>query len=809
MWSGNWFVVAARFVGITLKSQKQIADQSTRPLVFVNITSLRAVVFSLCAAMLLLIAQSSDAQSQFRQIAPNQGYRGSPTSLTNSVGQAVTDFCTYVGWAPDLTDSYLASEQPILGHFRIWAACYLSNGNVISQDRGGTGMFIDWQLICPAGWDPQSNLPGTPYPAYCVKLYPDPVPAKNAGPCNCNGNSPEQTANSNPINVGVGNKFQIETDAAGPGALRFSRTYNSSNAVIGNRIGSQWRHNYERSIALQSSTITTVYVSRPDGKTFYFNLTANGTPVLWGTAGAVWTADADITDQLVALVDGSGAITGWRYTTATEIETYDATGTLLSIIDRAGLTQTLSYSDNTTPINIAPFAGLLIRVTDALGHQLNFTYDNNARIISATDPAGGLYLYAYDNHNNLVSATYPDNRLRAYLYENTSFSNALTGLIDENGNRFAAWAYDSQGRAISSEHAGSVDRVTLGYGSNTTTATDSLGSVRTYSFQTILGVVRNIGVSQPAGAGSATASQSFAYDPNGNVSYRVDFNGHRTNYQYDLSRNLETSRTEGLNAAGSATPETRTITTTWDATWRLPTQTVEKNASGVPLRQTDTAYDSHGNKTSQSIKDIASGNVRTTTWNYTYNASVPGAVDRLVITGPRSDVSDTTTIDYWPPDATCTGSGAGYDKGCRGQIKQSTNALGQVTQYTRYNPHGQIEQIIDPNGLTTTLSYDARQRLTSRSSSDGSSTQTTQYQYDGVGQLTQITQADGSTLTYTYDGAHRLTRIADSLGNHIDYTLDAMGNRTNEAKVDPTGNLTQSLSRTIDALNRVQNIVGQ
>jgi len=36
-----------------------------------------------------------------------------------------------------------------------------------------------------------------------------------------------------------------------------------------------------------------------------------------------------------------------------------------------------------------------------------------------------------------------------------------------------------------------------------------------------------------------------------------------------------------------------------------------------------------------------------------------------------------------------------------------------------------------------------------------------------------------------------------------------MGNRINETKLDPNGQLTQSIARSIDALNRVQSVVGQ
>ena len=40
-------------------------------------------------------------------------------------------------------------------------------------------------------------------------------------------------------------------------------------------------------------------------------------------------------------------------------------------------------------------------------------------------------------------------------------------------------------------------------------------------------------------------------------------------------------------------------------------------------------------------------------------------------------------------------------------------------------------------------------------------------------------------LQYTYDAAHRLTEINDAEGNHIVYTLDAMGNRTEEESTIP------------------------
>ena len=86
--------------------------------------------------------------------------------------------------------------------------------------------------------------------------------------------------------------------------------------------------------------------------------------------------------------------------------------------------------------------------------------------------------------------------------------------------------------------------------------------------------------------------------------------------------------------------------------------------------------------------------------------------------------------------------------------------------------------------------------------------ETTAYQYDGVGQLIQLTRPDGSSLYYTYDDAHRLTDITDSLGNAIRYTLDAAGNRTQEEIFDAGNMLAQTRQQEFDALSRLWKITG-
>lgn len=410
-----------------------------------------------------------------------------------------------------------------------------------------------------------------------------------------------------------------------------------------------------------------------------------------------------------------------------------------------------------------------------------------------TDPAGGVYRYTYDVNKNLTSVTYPDGSSKTYHYENASLPQALTGITDENGSRFATYTYDAQGRATSSEHAGGAERVSLVYNADgTTTVTDALNTARTHRLQTVLGVVKSTGQSQPGGAGCAASSSTLSYDANGNIARLTDFNGNRTDYSYDLSRNLEISRTEGLTANGTATSATRTITTAWHPTFRLPVRITQAN------QETTYAYNNQGDVTQKTLQDLATNTTRS--WNTTYSYSaVPGVLLQKVEDGPRTDIADLTTYDYYPADAAC----AGGHWGCRGQLLQITDALGHATRFTRYSPHGLLEERVDPNGLVTTMAYDARQRLVSMDVGG----ETTTFAYDPAGQVTRTTRPDGTYLAYSYDAAHRLVKTQDDQGNTLNYTLDAMGNRVKEDLFDPDGQLVRTQSRGYDALSRLQSIV--
>ncbi len=504
------------------------------------------------------------------------------------------------------------------------------------------------------------------------------------------------------------------------------------------------------------------------------------------------------------------------------MEKYDYSGKLISIYSSDGQSENLSYNGSK-----------LTQITDSFGRSINFIYDTSNRILKLTQPDSGEVTFFYDTANNLNKITYPDGKSRIFHYEDSNFPNALTGITDEKNIRYAAWSYDSQGRAISSQHAGGADLTTLSYGSGTTTVTDAFGTARVTTLQTVLDVVRGSAISQPDGSGCSAAFNALTYDANGNVASRTDFNTNKTCYVYDTARNLETKRVEALTSGAVCatvltTPPSptmanpvRTINTQWHSYWRLPVMVAEPlkittyvyngdTYSGSPVTcapggatvPTPTGTQPIGvlcKKVEQATTDTtgSSGFSATPTgtpriWDYTYN--LHGQV--LTADGPRTDLSDVTTYTYFADNNASLGK--------RGNVDTITNALSQVTSITSYDDNGRPLTIVDPNSVTTTLTYAPRGWLTSKAVAG----ETTTYTYDDAGQLTLITLPDNSTLAYTWDTAHRLTQITDALGNKVIYTLDAMGNRTQEDVKDPSNVLAQTRTRVFDALNRLWKDIG-
>ncbi|MEM9102991.1 MAG: FG-GAP-like repeat-containing protein, partial [Pseudomonadota bacterium] len=110
-----------------------------------------------------------------------------------------------------------------------------------------------------------------------------------------------------------------------------------------------------------------------------------------------------------------------------------------------------------------------------------------------------------------------------------------------------------------------------------------------------------------------------------------------------------------------------------------------------------------------------------------------------------------------------------YD--ANGRVIKEINAEGIITEF-EYNHLGyQTKIVVDANGLkeTTTLDYDAAGNVTARYEFiDDAKTRTTQYQYDGRGNLireTLLTEEGVQTTEYEYDSRNNLHSVTNALGH--------------------------------------------
>ncbi|HTV83817.1 MAG TPA: RHS repeat-associated core domain-containing protein [Dyella sp.] len=628
-------------------------------------------------------------------------------------------------------------------------------------------------------------------------------PSKNNG-CSC-------SVAGDPINLGTGNEYEDQKDYSSSDSLRFERYYNSSNSITPTNIGAQWLDNYDRSIQYQTSTTPVATVFRPDGKEFAFQK-VNG----------VWAADPDVSDTLTESDNALGQVQSWTYFDAQtqQYENYNAGGALTSIVDLSGQVTTLTYSDGTTPTTIAPMAGLLITVTAPSGRQLQFVYNASSQITQITLPDGGTLAYAYDTSGNLTQVTYPDGRTRVYKYDESGNApsgspNLLTGIIDEAGQRYVDIHYDSQGRAMSSQIGGIANLTQVAYNSDGTSAvTYPSGVQTTIGFATPYGRAQIASVSQPCGPGCDQTAAARTYDANGNPASATDFNGNVTTTTYDVNGLLD----QQIDASGS--PAQRTTNFTWNTTLRVPLTRTVLDANGNTVSNTQWVYNATGQTLARC--DIDPANSADSGYSCSNTGAVPAGVRRrtytyctavgsncplvglmLTATGPRTDLTQTTSYSYYTSSST-TGCGtpgaACYQPG---DLYQVTDALGHVTTIASYDADGRITRLTDANGVNTDLTYTPRGWLASRTVGGA----TTRFTYTAYGAVQTVTDPDGVTTTYGYDAAHRLTTITDALGNTIQYTLDAAGDKTAEQVYDSSGTLHQSLTRTFNTLGQLTSVV--
>lgn len=633
-----------------------------------------------------------------------------------------------------------------------------------------------------------------------------------------------------------------------------------------NPFGPLWSHGLDSRITL---THQTVRLSRLPG--------GGGLSFVGKFDGSAMRSTSGQADRLHYLGGAGGAHWLHRDPRHKRSQYFSASGMLIHAVNADGTDrQWLTYSDSSTPRTEAAGPDRLLSIRDASGRQLRVSYLRNTSnlatdlIAALTDAQGSSTRFEYDSARRLSAVRWPDGSMQRFTYD-PALPWALTARLDELGVAIGNWTWDiTTGLVRSTAGADAVNLHQLRFaqapGIHVTEALEGSILRRRYVWQAgsagtvtrpngasvtlapsaFPGQMQVVQRSQPAGAGCEASVQSTVLDANGNPVVRDDFDGSRSCHAYDMDRNLELARVEGLDRSanctallleGAALPAgARKITTRWHPVWPLaervagPGRLEARVYNSRPDPSDGTATVScmppatGGDRPSDIepaalCRRIELGTLDTNGSQGLQAAPDPGAAARverwtynrqgqpLSHDGPRNDVADMTFWHYHPMTTADVRAG---------DLAEMRNAIGHSTRFHRWTPTGQLVSFTDANNVRTDLGYDIRQNLLARTEAVGTLWERrTNHEWDARGLLRATSlpsvavsiggspaSMDAQTIHYVYDRAHRLVSQFGAAGRGMSRQLDLNG-KVMAQTVHPGGTSPSMSTRwDYDALDR-------
>jgi YD repeat-containing protein len=423
----------------------------------------------------------------------------------------------------------------------------------------------------------------------------------------------------------------------------------------------------------------------------------------------------------------------------TTTKTYDAAGNLITSQDKRGNITGYSYDA----------LNRLVATEDALGNTTTKTYDSAGNLITHQDKNGNISTYTYDDLNRLVSTLDPLGYSTAYGYDENG--NRITE-EDENGN-VTSYSYDALNRMITvTDPLANAKNYTYDPAGNTLTSTDADGILIQYEYDELNRLTK---VTAPSGA-----EATYDYDASDNKTSATDPNGNTINYSYDpLNRLIKKSYPDGTHA--------------------------------------DFGYDAAGNLL---LTDQTSGSGETITRGY-------DALNRVTSKETNyGDFSKTLTYDYDAEgNQTELTSGAGtvlYDYDALGRVEQTTDQQGRTTTF-EYDNNGNQTAEIYPNGISTTRTFDAMNRVQQVITSPATKTQKQdRITFDcGITEIVSpvsgpgLTDHEEVTIIISNYGSEPAYDVAVGCSvNGSDFVIESL----NQAVPAGYGPLSLNLSQTVD-----------
>jgi RHS repeat-associated protein len=472
--------------------------------------------------------------------------------------------------------------------------------------------------------------------------------------------------------------------------------------------------------------------------------------------------------------------------------TYDSTNDVTSTSKplNTSTTQTTSYTYNSF--------GEVLTMTDPLGNVTTNTYDAHGNLLTVTAPQpssnipASVTQFQYATNGELTQITDPNNNVTKLTYTPTGLiatitdaqNNVTSYQYDPRGNRTAvidpvngpshptSFTYDIMSRLLSISYPdGSTVSFTYDVRGRRITATDQNNKTTTYAYDD---ADRLTEVTDPA-----LNNTQYAYDTEDNLLSITDANNHVTQFAYNargwvtqttFPSTLAESYTYDLvgNLLSKTDRKNQTIQYVYDALYRLTSKTYPDTTAveyaydlGGKVQQVSDptgtygfSYDNMGRLigTSTQYSYLPGFNFQNA---YTYDA----ASNRTSLTAPDGSVS---TYGYDTLNRL-----NGLANSWAGSFGFSYDALSRRTQLTR------------PNGIATNYSYDSVSHLLSVLHQAGANTlDGASYTYDPAGNRTAKTNdLNAVTSNYSYDPLYELTQVTQGSSTTETYSYDPVGNR--------------------------------
>lgn len=418
--------------------------------------------------------------------------------------------------------------------------------------------------------------------------------------------------------------------------------------------------------------------------------------------------------------------------------TPNAQGQISQINDPLNNKTTIAYCP--TGISNCPY-GMVQSITDAQNNQTSYTYDTRGNRLSVTDANNNTTQFQYDLMNRLVLITYPTSPATTVQFH-YDYRGRRDWVIDQNGNK-TTYGYDDADRLISVTDAQTpTPAVTTYTYDSENNLTDIYDAAQNHTHFDYVNGHQLQKTTFPS-----HLYETYAFDLLDNLTSRTDRNGNRTVFYYDqLNRMYMKLHVADWSMANY----------TYDPAGRL-TQVADSTGTYT------FGYDNMNRLTSTGA-NYSFDSAGTYSMRYGYDA----ASNRTSMTDPQNQSTsygyDTLNrLNSLAFNGQNPGFGFGYD------------ALSRRTSLSR------------PNGVNTSYSYDSISRLLSVIHQLGSTTiDGASYTYDNAGNRNSKTDLRTNTTSdYGYDQIYQLLQVTQGASTTESYTYDPVGNRLSSLGVSP------------------------